>query len=152
MSSRTNHLTAYKTLKIKKTAVDIIVGLFVLLFIYTAVSKLMDYDETELSMSKSPIITEFAHILVWLVPVLEIVISLLLLWPKSTLWGLYSAFGLMVMFTAYIVFILNFSDHIPCSCGGVISSLSWSQHLIFNIAFIILALIAISLNPERNND
>ncbi|WP_417857511.1 MauE/DoxX family redox-associated membrane protein, partial [Xanthomarina gelatinilytica] len=64
--------------------------------------------------------------------------------------ALFAAFALMVMFTAYIVIILNFSDFIPCSCGGVLEKLSWTQHLIFNIAFIILAGVAVFLVPTHS--
>ncbi|WP_225874812.1 MauE/DoxX family redox-associated membrane protein [Pedobacter hiemivivus] len=136
--------------KIKRIIVDIITYLYVLLFLYTAASKLMDYENSELQMSKSPIITEFAYILVWLVPTIEIIISLLLIWTKTNFIGLYVSFMLMIIFTAYIIAILNLSSHIPCSCGGVISALNWNEHLIFNIIFIILAFIAISLKSIKH--
>ena len=132
----------------KETYLSIIVGLFVLLFIYTAASKLLAYHDTELNMSKSPIITEFAPVLVWLVPTVEIVISILLLIPKTLLTGLYMFFMIMVMFTVYIICILYYSSFVPCSCGGVISSLTWNQHLIFNIFFLILSIIAVFLKSR----
>lgn len=131
--------------KTKKILIDIIRYLFVLLFLYTASSKLMNYQNSELQMSKSPIITDFAYVLVWLVPSIEIIISILLIWRRMLLFGLYASFMLMVMFTAYIIAILNFSSHIPCSCGGVLSSLDWNQHLVFNITFIVLASVGVFL-------
>ncbi|WP_371416429.1 MauE/DoxX family redox-associated membrane protein [Pedobacter sp. L105] len=131
-----------------ETYLNILVNLFALLFLYTASSKLLVYQNTELSMSKSPIITEFAPILVWMVPTIEIVISILLLVPKTVLIGLYAFFTLMVMFTCYIICILYYSSFVPCSCGGVISSLTWSQHLIFNTVFIVLAIIAIFIKTK----
>jgi len=27
-------------------------------------------------------------------------------------------------------------DNLPCSCGGVIQQLSWTQHIVFNLIFI----------------
>jgi len=65
--------------------------------------------------------------------------------------ALYAAFSLMVMFTAYIAFILNFSDYIPCSCGGILEKMSWKEHLIFNSGFVIIALIGIALHSDREN-
>lgn len=129
---------------------NIIAGIFMLLFIYTASSKLFEYHHTELQMSKSPIITEYAHILVWIIPSLEIIVSILIVIPKTLMLGLYCTFGLMSAFTAYIYAILNYSDNIPCSCGGIISSLSWNQHLILNLILIFLDLIAILIQPARN--
>ncbi|SMC98074.1 MauE/DoxX family redox-associated membrane protein [Pedobacter nyackensis] len=134
--------------KTKRTIVDIIAYLYVLLFLYAATSKLIEYDKSLLQMSKSPIITDYAHILGWFVPTLEIIISMMLLIKRTILLGLYTAFTLMCLFTAYIYAILNYSDHIPCSCGGVLAQLGWNEHLIFNIAFIALALIGILLQAK----
>ncbi len=54
----------------------------------------------------------------------------------------------MVMFTAYIVLITRFSDYVPCSCGGVLEKLSWDQHLVFNIGFVVLGFMAIVIYPK----
>lgn len=51
----------------------------------------------------------------------------------------------MFLFTVYIFMILNFTSFIPCSCGGVLEKLGWTEHLIFNAVFVIMGLIAISL-------
>ena len=131
--------------KTKRTIVDIIAYLYVLLFLYAATSKLIGYDKSLLQMSKSPIITDYAHILVWIVPTLEIIISILLLINRTVLLGLFAALGLMCLFTAYIIAILNFTDIIPCSCGGVLEKMNWDQHLIFNLAFLALAIAGILL-------
>jgi uncharacterized membrane protein YphA (DoxX/SURF4 family) len=128
---------------------DIIIGLYVLLFLYSGSSKLLEYENTELGMSKSPIISEFASTLVWLVPLIEFVISTSLLIPKTVLIGLYASSMLMIIFTAYIIFILNYSSFIPCSCGGAIASLTWNQHLVLNIIYIILGIIAITFKTEN---
>lgn len=134
--------------KAKRTIVDVITYLYVLLFLYAATSKLIDYDKFQLQMSKSPIITGFAQILVWMVPALEIVISIMLLLKRTLMLGLYAALGLMCLFTAYIYAILNFTDTIPCSCGGVLEKLGWTEHLIFNIAFVALAITGILLQAK----
>jgi len=66
--------------------------------------------------------------------------------------GLYAAFSLMVMFTAYIVAILQMdAGNIPCSCGGVLEALGWTEHLIFNIGFVLLGAVGIILNAPGQN-
>ncbi|MNJ98896.1 hypothetical protein D3C87_166650 [compost metagenome] len=137
--------------KTKRTIVDIIVYLYVLLFLYAATSKLIDYNKFQLQMSKSPIITDYAHVLVWMVPALEIIISIMLLIEKTKMIGLFAAFGLMSLFTAYIYAILNYSDSIPCSCGGVLQKMTWDQHLIFNIVFVILGIVGIILHTKTTD-
>lgn len=134
----------------RQVTVKVISYLFLFLFVYAATSKLMDYESFTIQMAQSPLLTAFAGYLGWIVPLLEIAIGLLLLLPKFRTAALYASFWLMVMFTAYIYIILNFSDFIPCSCGGVLEKLSWTQHLIFNIVFIALAALAIFYTKEGN--
>jgi len=55
----------------------------------------------------------------------------------------------MVMFTSYIIAITRYSDYVPCSCGGALESLTWNQHLLFNIGFLLLALIGIILSTKK---
>jgi uncharacterized membrane protein YphA (DoxX/SURF4 family) len=117
--------------------------LFILLYLYAAVSKLLDFETFTIQLAQSPLLSAYASIISWLVPGIEIAIAILLMFPRFRTIALYAAFILMVMFTAYIYIILNFSDFIPCSCGGVLEKLSWTQHLFFNIFFIILAGVAV---------
>lgn len=132
----------------KRTIVDVICYLFVLLFLYAATSKLVEYDKFQLQISKSPIITDYAQILVWMVPSLEIIISIMLLIERTRMAGLFAALGLMCLFTAYIYAILNYSDSIPCSCGGVLQKMTWDQHLIFNAAFVLFGIVGIILHTK----
>ncbi|MEQ8421197.1 MAG: hypothetical protein RIB64_14400, partial [Arenibacter algicola] len=57
--------------------------------------------------------------------------------------GFYGVLGLMLLFTGYTVAIVFFAPYRPCSCGGVISLLSWEQHLVLNAILLLLALMAI---------
>lgn len=161
-----NHLTNAKILKMettmnkqssvwlsdktKSTLVDIICYLFVLLFLYAATSKLIEYDKFQLQISKSPIITDYAHILVWMVPALEIIISIMLLIERTKMIGLFASFTLMTLFTIYIYAILNYSDSIPCSCGGVLQKMTWDQHLIFNVFFVTIGILGIILHTKNS--
>ncbi len=118
---------------------------FVILFLYAAFSKLLDFETFTVQLAQSPLLSAYAGIIAWAVPGLEILIALFLTIPKFRLPALYASFTLMVMFTAYIYIILNFSDFVPCSCGGVLEKLSWTQHLILNVVFIILAGVVVFL-------
>lgn len=129
--------------KTQSLIVEIIALLYVLLFVYAAVSKLLDFDTFQVQLGQSPLLSAFARWVAFGVPFLEFFIVLLLLFPKWRLIGLYAAFSLMVLFCAYIVVILNFSSFVPCSCGGILENMSWKQHLVFNVLFVILALIGI---------
>lgn len=132
----------------RKITVDIVVFLYILLFVYAALTKLLDYQKFVVQLGQSPILTHYAVLLAWAVPFLELVISTLLIIPRTRLTGLYAAFSLMVMFTTYIVLASRFSDYVPCSCGGVLEGMTWTQHLIFNAVFVLLGLAAIIVHPR----
>ncbi|PZR19105.1 MAG: hypothetical protein DI539_15140 [Flavobacterium psychrophilum] len=127
----------------KRIAVEVICLLYILLFVYAAVSKLLEFDDFSIQLGQSPLIGAYASILRWLVPISEILIAIGLLIPKFRIWALYCCFLLMCFFTAYIYIILNFSSYIPCSCGGILEKLGWRQHLIFNAFFILLGAVGI---------
>ena len=129
--------------------VQITAALFILLFIYTAISKLRDQPAFVMVLHKSPLIGSFAVIMATLLPVLEIIIAMLLFIPASKQAGLLAAAVLMALFTAYIGYMIFFTPHLPCTCGGVINQLTWKQHFIFNIIFTSLACAGYRL--EKNN-
>src|SRR5690606_36081179 len=109
----------------KKIIIEIIVSLFILLWVYAALSKLLDYQTFKVQLGKSPLLTQFAGFAAIAVPVAELLIAVMLLLPRLRLLGLYASLFLMSLFTTYLVAILNFSYYIPCSCGGILSGLSW---------------------------
>ncbi len=117
--------------------------LLIFLFTYTGISKLIDHDNFLTSLLLSPLIRNQALILVWLVPVIELLIVSLLLSDKYRQTGLVCSLILMIVFTVYVAYMILFIKHLPCTCGGVIKELSWSNHILFN-SFCIL-LITISL-------
>ncbi len=123
--------------------------LFIILFTYAAISKLLDYENFKLLLKQSPFLGAHSNLLGWGIPAAELIIATLFFFPKLSLEALWSSLFLMVIFTAYIIIVLNFSESIPCSCGGIISSLSWNQHLYFNIGFIVLAACGILLAYPR---
>ena len=125
---------------LRRTVPETIRLLFILLFVYTAVSKFLDYENFRAVIGQSPLLTRFAPVLAIIVPVAEIVIALLLLIPRYRRTGLYASFAMMMLFTTYIIVLMTLAEKIPCSCGGVISNMTWTQHLYFNIFFVLLAL------------
>jgi uncharacterized membrane protein YphA (DoxX/SURF4 family) len=135
----------------KRTAlfVEIIVFLFVILFLYTGISKIMDYDIFKEQLAESPVLKPVAQLVAIGLPLLEFLLSAMLIIPRWRLKGLYFSTALMIAFTIYIIALMLFADHLPCSCGGVLAQLSWGQHIVFNSVYIVLGVIGIIL--ERNN-
>lgn len=142
-----NFITNHKNLLI-----TIIAGLFILLFVYAAINKLIEFEKFQMEIAQSPVLTDYANYVAVLIPSIEILISILFLFPKFYGIAFYSSYALMVMFTTYIIVILNFSDFVPCSCGGILEQLGWKEHLIFNILFVILSIIGVILTHPSNSN
>jgi putative oxidoreductase len=134
-----------------KTALDIISFLLILLFIYTAVSKLLDFTQFKGQMYNQTIPHSIATVLIWTLPEVEVITGLLLLSDKTKLFGFYLSLLLILLFTGYIILVLlNYFGRVPCSCGGVIKDLGWKLHLVFNLFFLLLSILAIFItNRDR---
>jgi uncharacterized membrane protein YphA (DoxX/SURF4 family) len=122
--------------------------LLIVLFVYAAVTKLMSFGQFSVQIGQSPMLTPMRHLIAIVVPGVELGVSVLLAINVTRLLGLYASFALMALFTAYIIVVTQFSEHIPCSCGGVLEAMSWTEHLVFNIGFAILAGVAIILHGQ----
>jgi hypothetical protein len=102
-------------------------------------------------MNNQPLPNSWTPFLVWAIPLLEIAISIALLFEYTRLLGLYASLALMILFTVYTgIILLHFFPYIPCSCGGVIQKLTWSQHLILNLFYIALSGIGIILQHRKS--
>jgi putative oxidoreductase len=143
---------------LKKTMiVEIIASLFILLFVYTGINKIIAIDSLKHVLKDYPLIGSFPILFAWGLPIVELIVSILLFIPSSRKIGLSSSLFLMIGFTAYLAYMLTFTTHKPCTCGGMLQELSWGQHLIFNIFFIIIGILGIRLHkhlpslPSNNN-
>lgn len=135
---------------VRKPTTELITVLLIILFIYTASSKLLDIAAFRKQMLNQPLPETLKQNLVWLVPVSKITTSIFLIIKPLRLYGFVLAFLLMLAFTLYVSLILAKAfAYIPCSCGGILNTLSWEVHLIFNIVFTILALAGIIIERKR---
>lgn len=140
--------------------------LLIFLFGYTAISKLnlfsysipfswekfklIDTTSFGTAMFKSPVLRPYVNELAYIIPISEIVVCLLLVFTRTKKTGYYLSLFLLALFTAYVVYILGaYANNLPCVCGGVISLLSWKQHLLLNIFFTLITIRAIYLTRKQ---
>jgi len=138
----------------RRVTVIIISFLFFLLWLYAGINKMMD-PEFESQLMLSPYLERYSGFVEITLPWAEIIIAMILvvgmlLDDRILLFGLYVSFFLIFLFTAYIYSMLYYSHFTACSCGGILNKLSWNDHLIFNIGFTLLAILAILLIPNKN--
>ncbi|MCD0474048.1 hypothetical protein LPB87_06530 [Flavobacterium sp. EDS] len=135
----------------RKVFLEIVCLLYVFLLVYAAMNKGLDFENFKVELGQSPLLSAFAGWISWAVLIVEFLIAILLLFSKTRIKALYAGFCLMSMFTAYIFIMLNYSSFLPCSCGGILEKMSWQEHLLFNLAFVVLAGLALWLNHSQSS-
>jgi hypothetical protein len=130
---------------------DIICGLLIVLFAYTAISKLLDRQHFQAVVAQMLLIKNVAGFISFALPATELVACALLFMSNTRLLGLYTSLGLMIVFTLYIGYMILFAKHLPCICGGVVQNLNWPNHLMFNLFFIAITAIGIKLYQSNKN-
>lgn len=130
---------------------DVAAFVLIILFMYTAVSKLSEFEQFQKQMELQTLPVWLQRGLIWSLPTIEIITGLLLAFVRTRMIGFYSSAILMTLFTGYVALVLlNFFGKVPCSCGGVIKAMGWEQHLAFNVFFLLLSFLGIhKLNGER---
>lgn len=136
--------------KVKEITLTSINILLIFLWMYAATSKLLNYEQSRIQMMNQVFPVFISKLLLWTVPVSELLIAGLLLSKKWRIPGLLFSCLLLFLFTVYILLVMsNVFGRIPCSCGGIISRLSWGQHLAFNIFFLTLALVGFMVSIKK---
>lgn len=119
--------------------------LLILLFVYTALNKLLQQEVFIAAMEQSAWLRPYAKSLALILPLTELLIAGILLIPALKKTGFWLSFVFLTTVTVYLGWMLLFSPDLPCNCGGVLERLSWGQHLVFNLFFIGLSTIGIRL-------
>jgi len=115
------------------------------LFVYAGYAKIVDHKRFIQGLARVHIIHDYAMLISILVPFVEILIAFALIVPKTMKIGFISFIAITTCFTAYIISAMIWEPKLPCRCGGVIEKLTWTQHIWFNLAFIILAIVGVRL-------
>lgn len=134
--------------KTREIIMDVAAYLFIILFMYTAANKLFTVNAFASTLAKSPLVGSLNMTIAWTIPLIEIAISILLIFPVARKIGLRASLLLMIIFTVYLAYMVFSGSKLPCHCGGVISTMTWQQHIWFNIGFILLAITGLAVHKK----
>ncbi|WP_411973699.1 MauE/DoxX family redox-associated membrane protein [Sphingobacterium sp. Lzh-3] len=124
---------------------DVIIYGYAFLYMYTGWAKFMNMATFIRGNSKIPYLGAYAKLIGYGIPTLEIVLAILLIVPvyrikRSALWA---SNLLMGVFTLYLSLMVRFADKKLCHCGGVIESMGWKTHIVFNLIWLIAGIFAL---------
>ncbi len=113
--------------------------LLLTLWIPVVFDKVTKFANFKAGIMQQPLPGWLLGVLVYLLLFLEISTVLLLIPFRTRKVGYWLSFGLLLSFTVYVgLALLGVWGQVPCSCGSVISGMSWRQHFLFNCSFLIL--------------
>lgn len=133
-----------KKIRLSKIITMVIACLLAFLFLYTGISKILDPAGTYQGLRNQVFPPLLSEMLFYTLPPIELITAILLLRDSTIKAGLLVSSLLMTLFSAYILLVLTgIFGRIPCSCGGVLNSLGWWEHLWFNLVFLALAVVGL---------
>lgn len=111
---------------------------------YTSIEKIIHWQESYRAFLNQPFPSHWAELLAYVVPLLEFLLVILLIFPKSRWFGFLGSTLILNSFTVYVgmVWIGVFTET-PCNCAGLINLLNWEGHLILNIGFLVLSVLGL---------
>jgi uncharacterized membrane protein len=131
--------------------VEAIAAGLIILFLFTGIDKLYNYRQFRDALNKSPVLANVAGLVAWSLPVAEILVAAALLIPSMKKTGLKATILLLAVFTIYLSYMMAFAPKLPCMCAGLLESLSWKSHIIFNAVMIVLAIIGIVASGKSSS-
>lgn len=128
---------------------ELISGLLILLFAYTAITKVAAFKTTLHEINNQVLPNWMTPYLAVAIPAAELLIVAGLLTRRYKMAALYASLALMVVFTVYIgLALLNVYDRMPCSCGGVLKYMGWRTHFAFNLFYVVITIVAIKASKK----
>lgn len=115
-----------------------------LMWAYAAFSKLVAYEEFRFGLLNHRLLKDHAALVACAIPAVELAIVAALFTGRFNRLGFILSAVLLVVFTVYILYMFTAYPHTPCSCGGIISRLSWQQHIVFNVVFLVISLCGLA--------
>ncbi|WP_293304876.1 MauE/DoxX family redox-associated membrane protein [Pedobacter sp. UBA5917] len=136
----------------KDNVLAIIKYLLAILFIYAGVYKLFDVKNFASQMYQSPLLPSiFIPYISVILPALEIILGGLLVFSRRYVSCiLWISLSLMIFFSTYLIMLYTLYEKPPCACGGILSMMTYPQHISFNIFFTLISAIGIYLYEKKN--
>lgn len=133
MKSEITYPTSKKT-DVRNLVYEFGIFYFIWLFALAGLSKILDQSFIAIWLNEPfSFTTQTAAILIWIIPIFELILALSLAINRFRLVALYATISVICLYLIYVIWNLSAGFEMPCSCTGFIAQFSWNQYLIFNI-------------------
>ena len=123
-----------------------------IMFVYAGIFKIADTKLFASQMSESPLIPQ--SIIPFLsigLPVFELILAFSLTFEKYNSVSLILSFITMLFFSFYLIMLVSLYEKVPCACGGILGKLGYTEHIIFNLFFLLISSISLYLHDSKSN-
>lgn len=136
----------------QKAGLFIIIFILLVLWIPVTIDKVSNFTSFKYSILQQPFPDWLGLILIYILPTVELLIVVCLMFEKLRKTGLLISSLLMAVFTGYIgIGLLGYWEKLPCGCGSVITGMTWKQHFFFNVAFLLISGLGLYLWYKLRN-
>ncbi|MGC4128227.1 MAG: MauE/DoxX family redox-associated membrane protein [Bergeyella sp.] len=136
-----------------KYVIEIVCFLVSIVFVYAGIIKLLDNRIFVMQLHKSPLLPDFTAVPISIIfPVVEIFAGIGVFIGRLRKISLYVSLILFSLFTAYLIILNSFFIDVPCSCGGILGKMSYEVHILFNLFFLCIIIIALNKYGKTTNN
>lgn len=141
-------------MKTRTLITETIIFLLLLTWAYTFASKALGFANFKMQINSAYLLSSLGSTLPYIIQVVHLSIVVLLIkksWRKT---GLISSLSVLLIYTAYVIYILKFAPSIPCSCISLFRGLNWDDQLLVNVVVVplnIIGLIVFSYKGRLNS-
>ena len=116
---------------------------------YTGLDKILRFGESRKAFHNQTYPSELAEILSYIIPGVELLLALLLLFSTTRWWGYLGSLLLLSVFTTYVGLIwVGAFPRVPCNCAGIIDSMGWAEHFWMNLGLIGISIFGVWLERK----
>jgi uncharacterized membrane protein YphA (DoxX/SURF4 family) len=125
-------------------------SILILVWTYTGLDKLIRFEDSRKSFHNQTFPAELAEALSYLIPGVELLLALLLLFSVTRWWGHMGSILLLTVFITYVGLIwVGAFPRVPCNCAGILESLGWAEHFWMNLGLIGISVLGLKLESWK---
>ena len=107
------------------------------LWTYVGLDKILRFGESRKAFHNQTFTSDLAEILSYIIPGVELLLALLLLFSVTRWWGYLGSLLLLTVFITYVGLIwVGAFPRVPCNCAGLIDNMGWAAHFWMNLGLI----------------
>ncbi|WP_420866236.1 MauE/DoxX family redox-associated membrane protein [Chryseobacterium gambrini] len=130
-------------MRTKNLIAETIIFLLLLMWAYTFVSKVRNFDTFRRQINGAYILSSFGSSLPYILQLLHLSLVVLLIKKSWRKIGLITSLSVLLLYTGYLIYILKFAPSIPSSCISLYRGLNWNDQLWINLAVLTLNIIGL---------